>query len=225
MLSPRNWLKPLRRLAFPDLCLACNTRIEGRESLCAQCWRGIAFFLDGYVPATVEQDGNGPERVRSVMAYENTAMRLVSRYKYSRRMECAPVFARWMSRAGADILAEADMLIAVPMHPWRLLMRGFNQTIPVAQGIARISGVPMCSHGPYRAHLRHPQVSLSGAARAANIAGAFRMRKNQRAAMAGKNIIVIDDVFTSGATVRALTSCLKRAGAKRVDALTLARVV
>ena len=221
-----SWMRPLQRLVFPDMCLSCSTRIEGKQSLCAQCWRDIYFFRKGK-PWYIDVDEHHGQ-IYSVMAYENCAIRLVSRYKYGRRLECVPTFARWMIRAGGAILPSADLLIPVPMHFSKLVRRGFNQVMPIAQNIASTSGVPLLLSAPVRRKhkSRPPQASLpSRHSRIKNVVGAFQMPPEKRRLVDGKHIIVIDDVFTTGATMRAMTSCLKRAGAAQVDALTLARVL
>ena len=163
-------------------------------------------------------------RARAVVRFEDgPARKLVHRLKYSDRAELAKPMGRWMARAGADILADADLIAPVPLHPVRLWRRRFNQAAMLAREIARATGKPCDPGALLRVKATASQVGLSRAQRAENVQGAFRAAKG--AAVKGLNVVLVDDVLTSGATANAAARALIRAGAKRVDALVFARVV
>ena len=224
------WMARLRRRRLPCRCLVCDARIEGAGGLCSQCWDGIHFF---HAPCCRERRDcdrespmaarRGRNRIRSAMLYQGAAASLVARFKYGRRAADGPVFARWMMRVGADILRDADLLVPVPMHPDRLRRRGFNQSERLAVLVARLSGVPAQGDVCRRVREGRLQAELPLSRRRANVEGAFRLRERRRGRLAGRNLVVVDDVITSGATADVLAECLKRAGAGRVDVLTLAQ--
>jgi len=163
-------------------------------------------------------------RARAVARFEEgPARRLVHRLKYSDRAELARPMARWMARAGADLLAEADLLVPVPLHALRLWRRRFNQAAALAREISREAGRPCDVGALKRVKATKSQVGLTRAQRADNVQGAFRVADG--AAVRGRNVLLIDDVLTSGATVNAASRVLLRAGAARVDVLVFARVV
>ena len=124
-----------------------------------------------------------------------------------------------------SLLAQADALVPVPLHWRRLWMRRFNQSMLLAQAIARASGVPIAENALRRVKLTTQQVGLSRAERTRNMQGAFQIAPEGKASIKGKRLILIDDVLTSGATVEACARALNRAGAASVDVLVFARVV
>ena len=163
-------------------------------------------------------------RARAVARFEDgPARKLVHRLKYSDRAELARPIGRWMARAGADILIDADLLTPAPLHPLRLWRRRFNQAAMLAREVARQTGKPCDVGALVRVKATVSQVGLSRTQRAENMQGAFKVADG--AAVKGRNVVLVDDVLTSGATANAASRALIRAGAKRVDVLVLARVV
>jgi len=163
-------------------------------------------------------------RARAVARFEDGPARtLAHRLKYSDRAELARPIARWMARAGADLLADADLLTPVPLHALRLWRRRFNQAAALAAEISRQTGKPCNLGALLRVKATRSQIGLSRAQRAENVQGAFRAAAG--APVRGLNVVLIDDVLTSGATANAASRALLRAGAKRVDVLVFARVV
>jgi ComF family protein len=144
--------------------------------------------------------------------------------KYSDRLDLAPMMGRWVSHAGRELLAEADALVPVPLHWRRLWARRFNQSAMLAAAISAESGVPITAGVLKRVKPTAQQVGLSRTERAANVQGAFRVPPEDRGAVAGRRLVLVDDVLTSSATVDGCARALLRAGAANVDVLIFARV-
>jgi ComF family protein len=163
-------------------------------------------------------------RARAVARFEDgPARRLVHRLKYSDRGELARPLGAWMARAGADVLADADAIVPVPLHPLRLWTRRFNQAAALARAIALKADKPFEPQWLQRVKATRSQVGLSREQRAENVQGAFRASPG--APIKGRRIVLVDDVLTSGATANAAARALLRAGANDVDLLVFARVV
>ena len=225
---------------YPPTCLACRAATDAHGALCPRCWSAMRFIERPYcerLGTPFEQDlGEGlisPQamadppvfaRARAVARFEDgPARKLVHRLKYSDRAEMARPIGRWMARAGAGLLADADCIIPVPLHPLRLWRRRFNQAALLAREVARATGKPCDVDALLRVKPTPSQVGLSRAQRAQNVQGAFKVAGG--AAVKGLNVVLVDDVLTSGATANAASRALIRAGAKRVDVLVFARVV
>jgi ComF family protein len=132
---------------------------------------------------------------------------------------------RWMARAGSELLEAADVLIPVPLHWGRAWRRRYNQSGALARIIGRESGVRLRGDLLQRVRATEQQVGLSRAQRASNVQGAFAVAADRKAEIAGRRVVLIDDVLTSGATVDACARALLRAKASQVDVLVFARVV
>jgi len=226
-------------VVFPPTCLCCRAAVAEANALCGACWRAMRFierpFCDRLALPFEHEIGEGVlsaeavdhppafQRTRAVVCFEDgPARRLVHRLKYSDRMELARPIGAWMARAGADILDEADALAPVPLHFTRAWRRQFNQAAVLAREIARHCDKPVEFGLIERARRTRSQVGLSRAERAQNLQGAFRCPPT--AALAGRRIVLVDDVMTSGATANAAASMLLRGGARAVDVLVFARV-
>jgi len=229
-------------LLFPPLCMSCRARLSEPHSLCAACWSAISF-IEGALCAACglpfEVDPGDETlcggchakphdfaRARSLFRYDEASKPLILTFKHGDRLDQAPGFARWLERSGQALLAEAQIIVPVPLHRWRLWKRRYNQAAILAQRLARSSGRPF---DPLTLERKRPTKSQgqmpSAKARRKNVLGAFRVPPEKAAQVKGRNILLVDDVFTTGATLDACARALKRAGAARVDALTLARVV
>lgn len=230
-------------LVYPPTCLVCRRAVAQHGALCAACWRDIAFIerpfcerlgtpferdLDQPGLISPEAAANPPvfARARAVARYDSDKARsLAHRLKYHDRLELAGPMGRWMARAGADILVDADLLAPIPLHRLRLAARRFNQAAELARIVSRECGAPVETMALQRVKATTPQVGLSRAQRSANLTGAFRVEPERAAALQGKNIVLVDDVLTTGATANAAARALLKAGAARVDLLVFARAV
>ena len=190
---------------------------------------GIPFTHDlGYGIVSPEAIADPPayRKARAVARYEEgPSSKLVHRLKYADRCEIALPMGRWMARAGAELLADADMLVPIPLHRRRLFLRRFNQAALLSQAIAEVLPLEIESEALRRVRATTPQVGLTRAQRASNVQGAFRVEKEHRDRLTGRRIVLVDDVLTSGATTDAAARALLRAGAAHVDVLVFASVV
>ena len=159
------------------------------------------------------------------MRFDDVARALVHALKYGDRLDLAPMMGRWMAHAGRALTAEADALVPVPLHWRRQWARRFNQSALLAEVVSKASEIPVAHAALKRVKATPQQVGLSQAERAANVQGAFRVPEDGKAAVAGRRLVLVDDVLTSGATVDACAKALRRAGAANVDVLVFARVV
>lgn len=228
-------------VVYPPSCIACHAAVGEAQALCAGCWSGIGFIERPYcerlgTPFAVDLGAGllSPaaiaeppvfERARAVCRFEGTARELVHKLKYGDRLEIALTLGRMMTQAGRELLAEADIIVPVPLHRTRLWTRRYNQAAALGCVIARLSGVALEMTALGRARRTRPQIGLTRAQRADNLQGAFKVAPGDRPRVEGRRILLIDDVLTTGATVNAVARALLRAGATRVDVLTFARVV
>jgi ComF family protein len=235
----RALLRAALDIALPRLCAVCREPVEG-EGLCASCWSkrsfitrpycerlGIPFVYDpgpGILSMEAIADPPAYNRARAAVRFDEISRVLVHALKYGDRLDLAPMMGRWISRAGREVLAEADALVPVPLHWRRLWTRRFNQSAMLAAAVSAASGVPMVTDALKRVKATVQQVGLSRSERAANVQGAFRVPEQGKAAVVGRRLIVLDDVLTSGATVEGCARALLRAGASNVDVLVFARV-
>jgi ComF family protein len=226
-------------MLIPPRCPSCGAITSEQGALCADCWQHLRFLGPPHCaccgqpfPLDVGAEARCPrcltrpprfDRARAVFRYDEASRPLILRFKHADRIAVARPFARWMARAGGALLAEADLLVPVPLHPWRLFRRRYNQAALLALELSRLSGVPVWPDALRRIRATPPQGRLSGRARHRNVRGAFRLRQPQ--AVAGRRILLIDDVMTTGATLEECARLLRMGGASGVDVLTLARVV
>lgn len=231
----------LGKLLFPPTCLGCGVLVSASGTLCASCWKrlrfleqpwcevlGTPFSYDlGSAMVSADALANPPPfaRARSAVAYQGTARHMVQMMKFGDRIELAPWMARWMQRAGRELLDDADIIVPVPLHRRRFFLRRFNQSAELARALCKLSGKNFAPEAVLRVRFTRQQVGLGAKERAANVQGAFHVPEKMREKIKGRNLLLIDDVYTTGMTVAAVTKTLLRAGAARVDVLTFARVL
>jgi ComF family protein len=164
------------------------------------------------------------DAARAACLYDEVSRDPILKLKHADRTDLAPLFARWLSRAAAELIEQADAIAPVPLHPLRLLKRRYNQAAEVARPLARLSGAPYLPDALVRRRATATQAGRSGSGRRRNVAGAFEVPPARRAQVEGRRILLIDDVMTTGATAEGCARALKAAGAARVDLAVLARV-
>jgi ComF family protein len=233
------WGRTALDVVYPPHCLACAASTLASNGLCGDCWRRISFIERPFcerLGTPFHQDlGAGllsPEaiahppafgRARAVALFDDgPAKRLVHRLKYGDRPEVARLLGRWMARAASELAEGAPVLVPMPLHRTRLLRRQFNQAALLADAIARASGLTCEVDLLHRVKATAPQVGMSRAQRATNVQGAFRVPPP--ASVAGRRVLLVDDVLTTGATANAAARALLRGGAESVDLVVFARV-
>lgn len=224
---------------LPPNCLACDAPVDADGQFCLVCFRAANLISAPFcahcgVPLPFgEATGfctacaHAPpmfHTARAALRYDNVAKRLILPFKYAGRSEAARGLAILMARAGAKLLAGADILVPVPLHRARLRQRGYNQSVLLAAELARGAGRPVLRDALTRLKPTAPLGGLGLAARQTELAGAIAVRPDRAPLLQGKALLLIDDVMTSGATANACAVVLLAAGARRVDVLTAARV-
>jgi ComF family protein len=224
-------------------CAACATVLAHplRGRICASCWLAIPRLLPAWCrvcggmlaswrtisinvqvcPACRRRPGF-VDAGRAVGAYEGSLRDIIHAFKYEGRRSIGTRLGVLLRTAGTDLVSDARCAIPVPLHAWRRVRRGFNQ----AADLARALDVPVV-HALWRSRATTPQTGLTAAARRGNVRGAFTMtpvlRRRIDSYVAGQIVILVDDVWTNGATLDECARVLKEAGAKEVRALTVAR--
>jgi len=229
-------------LLLPPTCATCESRVAAQGQLCAGCFGQITFIAApscGHcgVPFTAAlqagADGLCPacrahpplfRQARAALRYDAQARRLILPLKHADRVELVPVLAPMMARAGAALLARADVLVPVPLHRRRLWERTYNQAAMLAKAVGRLGGRPVLADGLQRIRRTASLDDKSAEERAQEVEGAIVVRSGRVSRFVGATVLLVDDVMTSGATANACAAALQAAGAAAVDVLTAARV-
>ncbi|MDX2112917.1 MAG: ComF family protein [Alphaproteobacteria bacterium] len=162
-------------------------------------------------------------RARACVRYDEHSKRLVLLLKYHDQAYLARIFGSWLAKAGGELIRASDMIIPVPLHYWRFVSRRYNQSALLAAALAKTCGLPHLPDGLTRTRKTLPQTGLSRSQRENNVRGAFAANPKHLATLKGKSVLLMDDVFTTGATIEACTKALLKAGSSTVNVLTLAR--
>jgi len=226
---------------LPPLCLGCAEIVASPGALCAECWPRFSFIAAPHcdrcgVPFA-DDLGSGAHctecltrpprfrRARAVLIYDDKSRRVVLPLKHGDRTDMARACGAWMARAGAELVAAADLVAPVPLHWRRLFTRRYNQAALLARTVARNADAALAPDLLRRARWTGSQAGLKAKERRRNVRQAFEVPPRWQAKLEGRTVLLVDDVLTTGATVDACTRALTQAGAANVDVLTLARVV
>ena len=232
------WLAPLVALVLPPHCVACSVPSDERSPLCPRCAETLEVIgrhcLRCGLPIPGARDGppvtcvacvRAPpawDAARAPVVFGGAIAIAVRRWKLCAQPELGPTLARLMTPLLDELAPAIDVLVPVPLHPRRLREREFNQASQLARA-ARHRGHPPVIDALVRVVDTPPQSTLDATARRRNVRGAFAVEK--WAELEGARVLLIDDVLTSGATASECARTLRRAGAARVDVLTLARTL
>jgi ComF family protein len=238
---PRVLRGALADALFPPSCAGCGRRTARHGALCAACWPQVkfiekpycavlgtpfsAFLGEGALSAKAIADPPPFARARAAVAYEGVARRFVLDLKFRDRQDQAAWMAGWMIRAAPDLVADADLVVPVPLHWRRFLARRFNQSAVLAKAVSEASGKGFAPEALQRRRSTGTQRGLTSRDREANVARAFAVPEAERMRLAGRRVLLIDDVITTGATLSACARALKKAGVAEVDCLAFAMVL
>ena len=227
-------------LALPPRCAFCRGPVADPTTLCAACWSDLDFVAEPLCdgcgrPFAFDAEAESLcgacmarrpayDRARSALIYTGNARELIHRFKFRDETGLAPLLTVWALEAGAALLKDADWIAPVPLHWMRLYRRRYNQSALLAGRLAAKGGAAFAPNMLRRIRRTRPQTELGRRERGRNVAGAFRVAPAWRARVRGAHIVIVDDVLTTGATLEACARVLKRSGAVRVDALSVARV-
>lgn len=226
---------------LPPTCSGCGVVVTEPQTLCADCWGALTFLgspcceacghpFDYEVPdqslcGACSHEHPPYQRARAALVYNDASKDLILSFKHADKTDTSHLFAKWMMIAGNDLAKACDVIVPIPLHWTRLFARRYNQAALLAHALGMLSDTPVMTEALIR-HKRTPsQGRLGVKARIRNVGGAFRVAPKHRARLKGLHVLLVDDVYTTGATVRATANVLRRVGVKRVDVITLARVV
>ena len=230
-------------VALPPRCLTCDADVGAPGQMCATCFGATTFVTEpccircGTPFRHVGQGGHamacGPcvehpppwRQARAALRYDAQARRVILPLKHGDRVELATALAAHMARAGAALLREADVIVPVPLHRRRLRSRRYNQSALLARALGRLAERPVIVDALQRTRATESLGGRTRRERATIVAGVFAVRPGREAALAGRRVLLVDDVLTTGATAGACTDVLTAAGAVQVDLLVGARAM
>ncbi len=222
--------------ALPPRCAACGVIVDQMGTFCAECWTRIDFLgtngcqrcgipleaTDFEICAACLAQPSPLDRTRAAVAYGEIARALALRLKYGRKTALVVTMARFMATHLGEV-PQGSVIVPVPLHRRRLWTRGFNQAALLARELGRTQGMAVDCRMLVRTRSTPPLKAMSLSQRRRTVAGVFALAENQ--VVAGRTIILVDDVLTTGSTASACARTLKRAGAERVELISWARVV
>lgn len=228
-------------LVFDRNCITCNAVVAESQGLCGACWRetpfiaglvcdkcgvslpgddlGMAEYCDDCLTMARPWD-----RGRAALLYRDNARKIVLALKHGDRIDLAKPAGKWLKRAAEPLLRDKTLVTAVPLSRSRLFRRRYNQSVELARVMARLVDLPFCPDLLIRRHFAGSQDGRSKDARFSNVEGAFAPHPRRKARIEGQDVLLVDDVMTSGATFAAAAEACHAAGVRSVSVLALARV-
>ena len=227
---------------LPPRCIVSGEEVSHQGMVSPPVWSKLDFISDPFcekcgVPFEFET-GTGAHlcgaciqkpppyhRARSALKYNDASRDIILGFKHGDQMHAVLSFMPWLKAAGQDMLMEADILVPVPLHRWRLIRRRYNQAAVLTQRLGRETGIPVLLDALCRTRNTQTQGHLKAGERAKNVRKAFIFREKYKKVIQGKNIVLIDDVYTTGSTIKECVKALKKFNPNQIDVLTIARVV
>ena len=237
----RRGLQSAVDLVFARHCMSCDNEIASDAGLCGSCWRQTPFIhglvCDKCGTPLPGEDAGQPEycddcltiarpwhRGRAALIYKDNARAMILALKHGDRIDLARQMAGWLAAAAGPLLTADTLIVPIPLHRTRLFLRRYNQAAELSHRLARRTGTEVCPDFLLRSRQTGTQDGRDRDGRFANVSGAFAVHPGRRSAIAGRPILLVDDVMTSGATFAAAAEACHAAGAGRVSVLALARV-
>lgn len=241
--------RKITKYLFPNRCLKCSKTIEDKSSICYQCFDKIDFItypnckscgrpfefdngVNTICPTCIKDKRPVIKYNRSCFEYSNIAKSMIFAFKFYDKTNLAKIFAKWMVKAGEDFFKDnkrniktPDVIVPVPLHWTRLITRKYNQSALLANELSKLTDIEVNHQVLKRGKKTKPQVQFNGKARVKNVRDAFVVRKNKGIEVKGKTILLIDDVYTTGATIKECAKALKKEGAEHIYSLTIAKVI
>ncbi|CAL7960518.1 competence protein ComFC [Alphaproteobacteria bacterium] len=224
---------------FPNKCVNCRQqRTSSAHTLCLECWQRLAFITSPHCclcskPKVFEQQKcpceftkctrNYYHRVRSALLYEGVAKNLIKRFKYGGHTNLQHIFAKWLYSNVAQWIEDSHVIIPIPLHVRKLRERGYNQAWLIAKLLAKHYNKACIENALFRSRYTMSQSNLSHWERQQNILGAFMINDKYAHVFENRNVILVDDVITTGATANECAKVLAGCGARRINILTIAR--
>lgn len=230
---------PALDFALPPRCPGCGAIVDGDHRFCVDCWRRIDFMgatscFQCAMPLPFLELGETRcaaclvrppafDRAYAAAAYGDLTRQVALKLKYGLKPATAITIAKLMAR---NVRArEQAVLVPVPLHRWRIWRRGYNQSALIAAALARRSGVALELEALLRVRGTPPLKAMNQAKRRETVRGAFAVRPDARDRICGRDVLLVDDVYTTGSTADACAKALKKAGAASVELHVWARVV
>ena len=227
-------------MVLPVTCCVCERPVSGAGGLCEACWAELEMVsqpvCDAYGTPFVFDEGDGAvsaraianppvwSRARGAVMFNDCSQKLVHALKYRDRHEVVRTMGRMMVHAGRDVISQADLIVPVPLHRWRLWSRRYNQAALLASAVGAVTGISTQTDLVKRVRNTQSQVGLGEGQRSRNVKGAFAVPETRVSDVLGQRVLLVDDVLTSGATANECATVLKLAGAVHVDVLVFALV-
>lgn len=235
--------RDILNLILPPRCAICGQVLADDKGICDDCIGQFEFISDNVCyycgqPHSNFKDKKGhfvcgrclghPKRLfrlsRSACSYDDISQKLIVDFKFHDRTDLASLLAKMMYVAGKDIFSSGvDVIIPIPLHYTRLLKRKYNQSALLAKELSKLSGVKVCYGAVVKSKRTRPQVECSGQERLNNVRDAFSVK--DALALKGKRVLLVDDVLTTGSTLKECARAVKKAKPKSIDSLTVARVL
>lgn len=228
-------------MVLPPLCVVTGEVVDRQGMIAPEAWQildfiaapycsrcGVAFDYEveeGIECARCLEHPPSYDSARAALVYNDGSRSMILDFKHGDRTLNVLAFTPWLERAGQDMLEEADYIMPVPLHRWRLVARRYNQAALIAQALSVRCDVPTLIDGLRRVRATKPQGYMNFEKRRRNVKAAFSVDAHYLDKVKGTRIVLVDDVYTTGATVNECAKILRKAGAARVDVLTLARVM